>query len=139
MPEQNPPFVSPPPSSVAAGLSGRCPRCGRGALFKGPLTLDVNPACSACGLDFRFIDSGDGPAVFAIFILGVVVLGLALIVEFKLSPPFWVHVLLWGPVTLGLAFGMLRPLKGLLIAEQYRHKAGQAGAHTDAKPGDGEV
>jgi uncharacterized protein (DUF983 family) len=113
---------------VAAGIAGRCPRCGRGKLFKGPFTLDINPACSACSLDFRFIDSGDGPAVFAIFALGVIVLGLALIVESWLSPPFWVHVVLWGPITLGLAFGMLRPLKGWLIAEQYRHKAGEAGA-----------
>jgi uncharacterized protein (DUF983 family) len=65
--------------------------------------------------------------VFAIFILGTVVLGLALFIEAQFSPPFWFHVVLWGPVTLALAFGMLRPLKALMIAQQYRHKAGAAG------------
>lgn len=114
-----------PPSAISAGLKGRCPRCGRGPLFKGPLTLDINPSCGQCGLDFRFIDSGDGPAIFAIFILGAVVLGLALFVETRFAPPFWVHAMLWGPITLGLAFGMLRPLKAMLIAQQYKHKAGE--------------
>ena len=114
-----------PPRSLGAGLRCRCPRCGEGALFKGALTLDINPTCDKCGLDLRFIDSGDGPAVFAILILGAVVLGLALVIESRFSPPFWVHVVLWGPITLGLAFGMLRPLKGILIAQQFKHKAGE--------------
>jgi uncharacterized protein (DUF983 family) len=92
-------------------------------LFAGPLTLNLRPQCRECGLSFSFVDSGDGPAVFAIMILGFVVLGAALVVEFKLSPPLWMHVVLWGPITLLLAFGLLRPLKGTLIALQYRNRA----------------
>ncbi len=72
------------------------------------------------------MDSGDGPAVFGIFILGFLVLGGALLVEFKLGPPVWVHVLLWGPVTFTLAFLLLRLLKSTLIALQFRHAAGEA-------------
>jgi uncharacterized protein (DUF983 family) len=113
-------------SAMAAGLSSRCPRCGKGALFKGAFSLDVRESCPACGLGFAFVDPGDGPAVFAIMILGFLVLGAALIVEFRLGPPLWVHVVVWAPVTLAVAFGLLRPLKGLLIASQYRHKAGHA-------------
>lgn len=112
-------------SPVAAGLACRCPRCGKGALFKSGLSLDVREQCEVCKLGLEFVDPGDGPAVFAIMILGVLILGGALWVEFRLNPPWWVHVALWTPMTLVVAFGLLRPLKGLLIALQYHHKAGQ--------------
>ncbi len=114
-----------PVSPYAAGLRCRCPRCGKGALFAGPFSLALREGCDSCGLDFEFVDPGDGPAVFAIMILGGIILGAALIVEFRLSPPLWVHVVLWGPVTLVVAFGLLRLLKGLLIALQFHHKAEQ--------------
>jgi len=94
-------------------------------LFAGPFTLALKPRCERCDLDTAFIDTGDGPAVFAILILGMLVLGGALFVEFKFAPPVWVHLLLWGPVTFGLAFTLLRLLKATLIALQYRHKAGE--------------
>lgn len=114
-----------PPSPVVAGLTCRCPRCGKASVFDGLLSLGVRDRCPACGLDLKFIDPGDGPAVFAIMILGFLILGAALIVEFKLAPPLWVHMVLWAPVTAVLAFGLLRPLKGILIALQYHHKAEQ--------------
>lgn len=110
---------------LAAGFACRCPRCGKGALYASATSLDVLPRCAACGLDYKFIDSGDGPAVFAIMILGLVILGSALIVEFRLSPPWWVHVLLWVPATLVVALGLLRPMKATLIALQYKHKAAE--------------
>jgi uncharacterized protein (DUF983 family) len=114
------------PPTFAAAVKGRCPRCGDGSLFRGPLTLALLAQCPRCGLDYAFIDTGDGPAVFAILILGFLVLGGALLVEFGLGPPIWVHVLLWGPVTLLLAFGLLRLLKSTLSALQFRHKAGES-------------
>ena len=61
--------------------------------------------------------------MFAIFILGFVVLGLALYVEFTYEPPVWVHVVLWGAVTPLIALGSLRFLKAMLIALQYSNKA----------------
>ena len=108
---------------LAAGLKGRCPRCGEGQLFSGGLTL--REKCERCGLDYGFADSGDGPAVFAIFILGFLVLGCALLVEFRLEPPLWVHLVLWGLLTPLAGFLLLRVLKATLIAQQYKHKAEQ--------------
>jgi len=108
-----------PPSQT--GMRGRCPRCGEGRLFKG--FLDVAPRCEACGLDLSFADSGDGPAVFIMMIVGFIVVGLALFVEFTFSPPYWVHAVLWIPLVIGLSLGLLRPLKGFLIAQQYKHRA----------------
>ncbi len=101
----------------------RCPKCGQGRLFKSAFNLDLEQACPKCGLSYKFFDTGDGPAVFVIMGLGFVMLGAALILEFTVHPPIWVHGLLWVPTTFALAFGLLRPLKALLIALQFRHKA----------------
>ena len=113
-----------PPPAIMTGVMARCPRCGQGPLFRSGLVL--RDGCPNCGLDYKFADSGDGPAVFAIFILGFLVLGAALIVEFRVEPPLWVHVVLWGVLTPLLAFFLLRTLKGILIALQYKHAAGEA-------------
>lgn len=113
-----------PVPPVPAAMRGRCPRCGNGALFKG--FLDTAPACKSCGLDYTFIDSGDGPAVFIILIVGFIIVGLALYVEVAYQPPLWLHAILWLPLTLILCIGMLRPLKGLMIGLQYKHKAEEA-------------
>jgi len=113
----------PPQQPIAVGLRGRCPRCGQGRLFDGFLKLA--PRCRACGLDFSFVDSADGPAVFIILFVGFVIAGAALLVEIAYSPPIWVHVLLWGPLVLILCLGLLRPLKGVLVAQQYIHRAAE--------------
>ena len=108
-------------SPVGTGLASKCPRCGRGKLFQGFLT--VSPQCLVCELDLSAHDSGDGPAVFIILILGFVVVGLALWLEMALAPPLWVHALLWPPLILAGALAMLRPLKGIMIALQYCHRS----------------
>src|SRR3954469_4345490 len=109
--------------SVLRGLASRCPRCGKGGLFGGFLTL--KPRCDSCGLDFSFADAADGPVVFVMFFSGFVVAGSALAVETLYSPPFWVHAVLWVPLILITTLVPLRPVKGLLIALQYHHKAAE--------------
>ena len=113
----------PPVDPVRAGLAGRCPRCGEGRLFRG--FLGVASGCGACGLDYAFADSGDGPAAFVILIVGFVVVGLALWMEVTLSPPLWVHFLLWIPLVVILALVALRLIKGVLIALQYANRAAE--------------
>jgi uncharacterized protein (DUF983 family) len=110
-------------SPILAGLQGCCPRCGKGKLFAGFLKLA--PYCSRCGLDFSFADAADAPAFFTMFISGFIVAGAALAVEFLYEPPYWVHAVLWGPLILITGLAPLRPLKGLMIALQYHHKAGE--------------
>ncbi len=112
-----------PQEPISTGLKGRCPRCGQGRLFSGFLTLA--PACSACGLDYGFADSADGPAFFIMTAVGFIVAGAALLVEIAHSPPSWVHIVLWGPLVLILCLGLLRPLKGMLVALQYANRAEQ--------------
>ncbi|MFO0995653.1 MAG: DUF983 domain-containing protein [Alphaproteobacteria bacterium] len=110
----------PPVSPFRAGLTCRCPACGRGRLFDG--YLEIARRCEVCGLELSAQDSGDGPAVFVILILGFIVVGLALWTEVEFEPPFWVHAILWPPVILGGGLLMLRPFKATLIALQYRHR-----------------
>jgi uncharacterized protein (DUF983 family) len=109
------------PSVLSASLRGRCPRCGKGRLFRGYLT--VGSSCSSCDLDFSRFEAGDGPAVFVILIVGAIVAGGALIMEVALQPPYWVHALVWGPALVILSLGFLRPLKAALIVLQYKHRA----------------
>jgi uncharacterized protein (DUF983 family) len=110
-------------SSLTVGLTGCCPACGKGRLFKGFLALADK--CSACGLSYAFADAGDGPAVFVILIVGFIVVGSAMLVEITYEPPFWLHAVLWLPLMLVLALGLLRVLKAGLVALQYRNDARQ--------------
>lgn len=108
-------------SPYVTGCASRCPECGKGALFKGLLT--PAPACSECGFDYSIMDTGDGPAVFAIFIIGALVVGGALVVELAYQPSYWVHALLWTPLIIILPLVLLRVLKSLMFSLQVHHKA----------------
>jgi uncharacterized protein (DUF983 family) len=112
-----------PPSPFVAGLSARCPACGKGRLFQNFVAL--RPRCEVCGLDYGFADAGDGPAIFIMLFGGFIVVGAALIVEVLYRPPYWVHAALWGPLILLVTLGPLRAVKGLLIALQFHHKAAE--------------
>lgn len=104
----------------ATGLAGRCPRCGCGRLFRG--FLAVAPRCEVCGLDLSAQDSGDGPAAFIILVVGVVVVGAALVVEVREGWPVWLHLAVWLPLTLALCLVLMRPFKATLIALQHKHR-----------------
>jgi uncharacterized protein (DUF983 family) len=118
-----PPSVSP----FVAGLKCRCPRCGEGRLFAG--FLGLQKSCEICGLDYAFADSGDGPAVFIIFVVGFIVIGLAATTEALFHPAPFIHLLLWIPATVILCFALLRPFKATMIALQFRHGAEQGRWH----------
>jgi len=122
----------PPLPPTATGMRGRCPRCGEGRLFKGVLTIP--PSCTACGLDYSFIDSGDGPAVLALFLLGFVGFAGVLWFEFSLGAPLWLNLGFWIPAIVVLGLALLRPLKGLLIAQQYVQRAAEG--RLESAPGD---
>jgi uncharacterized protein (DUF983 family) len=108
-------------SPIRAGLLCRCPRCGEGKLYAGLLTIAQR--CEVCSLDLSAQDSGDGPAVFVIFIIGFIAVLLAFVVEVAFEPPTWAHLVYQVPVVVGGSILLLRPFKALLIALQYRHRA----------------
>ncbi|OUS13538.1 hypothetical protein A9Q97_04845 [Rhodospirillales bacterium 47_12_T64] len=113
-------------SPVKAGLLCKCPRCGEGSIFKS--FLIIADKCPFCGFDLAHSDSGDGPAVFIIFILGFLVIPIAIWFEVSFEPPLWVHALIWPVLILGGSIALLRPMKGLMVALQYHHKASDSGS-----------
>ncbi len=113
----------PPVDPISAGLKARCPRCGAGRLFKGYIRLAKG--CTNCGLDYSFVDSGDGPVPFVILIIGFIVVGLALWTDVSYNPPLWLHFVLWVPLAIILSLLALRWLKGVLIALQFSNKAAE--------------
>lgn len=117
------------PSPAQVALRGACPRCGNRTLFAG--IVGFAPKCRACGLDFAGFNVGDGPAAFLIFIVGGIVIALATALELTAEPPFWVHFLLWLPLTVALTVGLLRLAKGVLLALEYRHQAREAKLRRD--------
>ena len=85
---------------IKAGLRGLCPKCGQGNLFY--KYLKVADRCMVCGLDFSGHDTGDGPVVPVMLVVGGLITGLALWLEVAYAPALWVHVVVWVPFTIGL-------------------------------------
>ena len=111
----------PPVSPYAAGIGGKCPRCGKGALFDGFLTLQKE--CAVCKLDYAKADSGDGPAVFVIFIVGFAAVAVAFIARFTWHAPVWLAFLISAACAAAAIPALLRLLKATLIALQYANNA----------------
>ena len=119
--------TSPPPGP--GGLSaklpfGQCPRCRAKTLFDG--VISFAPQCRSCGLDFSAFNVGDGPAAFLTLIIGALVSALAIWLQLSVEPPFWVHAVLWLPLTTFAVIAGLRASKAKLLAAEYRRKAGEA-------------
>lgn len=111
------------PGIVSAALFGLCPSCGARTLFDG-LTRFA-PRCRACGLDFSSYNVGDGPAAFLTLIIGALITLLAISLQIAWQPPFWVHVVLWVPLTTVAVIWGLRAGKSALLAAEFQRKAGE--------------
>ncbi|WP_207480673.1 DUF983 domain-containing protein [Arenibaculum pallidiluteum] len=103
------------------GVRGLCPRCQKGHIFKGFLT--IAPKCEVCGLDFAFADPADGPAFFAMSIVSFPLVGLAAWLEISVGIPLWLNLLITLTLVVGGCCALLRPLKGWLVCAQYINKA----------------
>lgn len=108
-------------AAIVNAAKGCCPRCGKGPLFDGPLKLRTQ--CQVCHLDFSQFNVGDGPAAFAILIVGTIISVLALWTDFQFHPPWWAHFLLWFPLLILLTVISLRLLKGALLGSEYINQA----------------
>ncbi len=107
-------------------LLGRCPRCGKGPVFEG--VLSIRDRCPVCDLNMGAADTGDGAAAFIILIESAILVALAFWVEFRFNPPLWFHVVFWPVLAIPGAILMMRPVKAFLVAQQYRNRPGEMGA-----------
>jgi uncharacterized protein (DUF983 family) len=109
------------PDTARASLRGLCPKCGAPGLFSGAVRF--SGSCRSCKLDFTQFNVGDGPAAFLIMIVGALITIGAVSLQLSVEPPFWVHILIWVPVTAALVVGLLRLAKGALLVLEYRNRA----------------
>ena len=124
------PKSEPPPASKArwiwhCGIKDLCPRCGEGRMFR--KFLKLQDKCPVCGLNYDFASPDDGPAFFSLCIVAFPLTFVAVWLQVRFSPPFWVHLLTSFPL---LGIGCILPLpyiKGWLVASQYVNKAQEAG------------
>lgn len=100
------------------GWRGACPACARGKMFQS--FLKVKPACEACGEEFSHQRADDLPAYIVVLLAGHLFVALALEVEFRFAPPLWLHALLWGPALIVFSLLLLQPVKGVVVALQWR-------------------
>ena len=115
--------------AMLRGFFRRCPQCGRGAIFAG--FLAVNPACADCGLELHHQRADDAPPYFTILIVGHIVVPLLLMLEQRMAPPSWVHMVIWLPVILVLSLWLLPRVKGALIGLQWHAGMHGFGGHRD--------
>ena len=101
------------------GLRGRCPSCGKGHMFRA--FLKVADRCDVCGEELHHHRADDFPAYLVIVIVGHLVVPLVLNVEMIYQPAYWVHALLWLPLTLALALLLIQPVKGAVVALQWHN------------------
>ena len=130
---REPPPEAPEDFDILAAVSGRCPRCRKGAVYQS--LVQFRAGCPVCRLDLDQFNVGDGATVFLILILNIIGMVGILLLEFNLYPPVWVHLLIWPPLLLALTIVGLRAAKGLLLALEYRHDARQdvAGGSGDGR------
>ena len=111
--------ILPDTEMLRLGWQCKCPQCKTGDIYKSRFSMDLNDTCPSCGLDLKKNDSGDGPAVFLIFILGALLVPIALFVDAALHWPLWLHACVWGVLALTMTVGSLRPIKAYILLELY--------------------
>lgn len=103
--------------AMSRGFKRTCPKCGKGHLFDG--YLSVAKACDACGLDLTPQRADDGPAYLTIVIVGHLVVPL-LVPAYKiweLTPA--AMATLFSALAVALSLYLLPRLKGALIGLQW--------------------
>jgi uncharacterized protein (DUF983 family) len=104
--------------AIRRGFAGRCPCCGKGAMFRA--YLKVNDRCAVCGTELFHQRADDAPPYVTILVVGHIIGALMLSVEW-LAPdlPILYQVLIWPTLTLALCLGLLPAFKGALIGTQW--------------------
>ena len=114
--------ISPDTGLIKRALRCKCPKCNRGELFKPGLSMELHDKCSECGFNLSDNDVGDGPAVFLIFILGFLLVPMAVLLDWLIEPPLWAHAIIWTIAALSITLGSLKPLKSYIFALEYKHR-----------------
>ncbi len=99
--------------ALGRGLMGRCPACAQTHVFDG--WLHVVPKCLVCSAPLGRYRADDAPPYFVILAVGHIVIPLMFWMETALHPALWILAAIWIPLSMILAAGLLRPIKGATL------------------------
>jgi uncharacterized protein (DUF983 family) len=110
-----PPWPVPTVSTaLARGILGRCPACGKTHVFAG--FLRVVTECSNCHAPLGSARADDAPPYFVTLISGHIIIPAMLVTQKLANPSNLALTLVFVPLTVVLALGLLRPVKGGVLA-----------------------
>ncbi|MBL4893212.1 MAG: DUF983 domain-containing protein [Rhizobiaceae bacterium] len=115
--------------AMARGVRSKCPNCGKGSIFEKKLA--VANECSECGEEFFHHRADDLPAYLNIFVVGHVVIGTMMAVMGSLAMGMWPLTFLTVTIAIVMAFLLMRPLKGLVVAAQWAFRMHGFGGQDD--------
>ncbi|MDJ0642294.1 MAG: DUF983 domain-containing protein [Erythrobacter sp.] len=104
-------------------MSGLCPRCGAATLFEAPARIAMS--CEQCALSLAELERGARLAGLVTILVAAILISMAMAVDIYLSPPFWLQVVVWAPLTMAVVIGILRLYKTALLYRQYEVQAEQ--------------
>jgi len=99
---------------VWRGILGRCPKCGKGRLFK--RYIAPRDSCSFCSEKLGEFKADDGPAWLTILLTGHLIAPFLLYVSKSDTLSEWDAIMLSMILTIVLAFILLPISKGIFIA-----------------------
>jgi len=113
--------------SVKRGLTRRCPACGQGHAFTSYLKLV--DTCASCGTSLGHIRADDMPPYVTIFIVGHIVVPLALTVMRHWDMALWFEMTLWPLLALVLTLALLPFVKGGCVGAMWALKLSGSESH----------
>lgn len=116
--------------SIKRGMLNTCPACGSGKLFKAYVKPVDN--CASCGEDMTHQRADDLPPYLVVIILGHVMLGGYMLTDTMFPTfPWWIHLVIWVPLSVLVSLLILQPIKGGVIGLQWALKMHGFGGDED--------
>jgi uncharacterized protein (DUF983 family) len=106
--------------AVWNGLRLRCPHCGEGHLFRS--YLKVADKCEVCGEELHHHRADDFPPYLSIVIVGHLIVGLMLHLEFSYDIAPWIYVVTMVPAAIVLPLLTLPSIKGAVVGMQWANR-----------------
>jgi uncharacterized protein (DUF983 family) len=105
-------------AAIRRGLSGRCPRCGEGKMFRA--YLKVVDHCAVCGEDLSHQRADDAPAYLTMLIVGhFIVAGILAAEDLWPNSSMWLVAVVACALAALASLWLLPRIKGALIGYQW--------------------
>lgn len=104
-------------AAMKNGLRCKCPKCGKGKLFRA--YLKVNDICPNCGEDLHHHRADDAPPYITMAIIGHLIVGAILHIEMAYEWEPIMYIYIFVPLALILSLAMLPAVKGIVVAIQW--------------------